>query len=90
MIRVNTNNTAAFCFAGLFTQVTLPDYTVLTEPSDGPIKRMPVMVNESSYGDWLSAQMPLDEIERVDLDRLQFYPVKGPITGNDPSLIDEF
>lgn len=97
VVKVSTN-APAFCFAGLYTHVTLPDfegytYTVLTEPSDGPIKhlhhRMPVMVDESSYDDWLRAEMSLNVIKRVDLERLQSYPVKGPITGNDPSLIEE-
>ena len=88
-ISVKTN-APAFCLAGLYSKVELPDfsgytYTVLTEASGGPIKglhnRMPVMLDESDYSSWLAAETPLDQIARVDPSRIEFHEV-GSAVGN--------
>jgi len=99
-ISVSTN-APAFCFAGLFTKVELPDfvgytYTILTEPSKEPIEklhnRMPVMVDENSYTDWISSRAALSIIERVKPSRISFHKVDarvGNVRNNEPTLIAE-
>jgi len=98
VIKVATN-APAFCLAGLFTEVKLPDfqgytYSVLTEPSRAPIEtlhsRMPVMLDETSYENWLQ-NAPLTQISRVDPARISFHPVDkrvGNVRNDDPTLID--
>ena len=98
-ISVSTN-APAFCFADLYTEVKLPDfvgytYTVLTEGSEEPIKglhhRMPVMIDESAYYDWLGSGTALTNITRIEPSRISFHEVDakvGNVRNNDPSLID--
>jgi len=98
-ISVSTN-APAFCFAGLYTEVKLPDfvgysYTILTEASKEPIEglhhRMPVMIDESAYDDWMSSKTTLADITRVDPSRISFHEVGakvGNVRNNEPSLID--
>ena len=98
-ISVSTN-APAFCFAGLYTEVRLPDfvgctYTVLTEASKAPIEglhhRMPVMIDEGSYDNWLASKASLSDITRVESSRISFHEVGvkvGNVRNNDASLID--
>lgn len=98
-ISVSTN-APAFCFAGLYTKVGLPDfngytYTVLTEASQEPIEglhhRMPIMISESSYSDWMESKTPLTDIKRVEPTRISYHAVGaevGKVHNNEPSLIE--
>ena len=100
MISVVTN-APAFCLAGLYSKIELPDfngytYTVLTEDSSEPIKdlhnRMPVMLDESSYDDWLNGTTSISDVSRVDPNRIKFHQVGkavGNVRNDDSSLIDE-
>lgn len=81
LISVKTN-APAFCFAGLYSKVELQGYTgytytVLTEASRDPIKelhhRMPIMLDESAYNNWLAADTLLDQIKRVDPLRIEYH-----------------
>lgn len=99
MISVKTN-APAFCFAGLYSKIELPNfsgytYTVLTEASGGPIEglhhRMPVMLDESAYEGWLGCQVSIDEVTRIDPTRLKFHqvgPEVGNVRNNYPELMD--
>ncbi|MGE4612223.1 MAG: SOS response-associated peptidase [Paracoccaceae bacterium] len=92
-------NAPAFCFAGLYTEVKLPgfvgySYTVLTEGSQDPIKglhhRMPVIIDEGSYDDWLGSETALTNITRIESSRFSFHEVNakvGNVRNNEPSLI---
>jgi len=100
MISVSTN-APAFCLAGLYSKVDLPDfqgytYTVLTEASYEPVKdlhnRVPVMLNEDSYESWVNSSTPITEIKRVEPNRITFHQVGkavGNVRNDDVTLIDE-
>lgn len=101
LVSVKTN-APGFCLAGLYSKIDLPDfqgytYTVLTEPSRDPIanlhSRMPVMLDESSYDDWLGADIALSAINRVDPARIDCHRVGkavGNVRNDGPSLIEPF
>lgn len=101
LVTVQTN-APAFCLAGLYSKINLPDfqgytYTVLTEASRAPIadlhNRMPVMLDEHSYDDWLAADTPLTAIKRVDPARIRCQRVGnavGNVRNDGPSLIKPF
>ena len=97
MISVETN-APAFCMAGLYTRISLPDYegltyTILTEPAQGSLKdlhpRMPVMLDESAYSDWTTGTQ-LAALPRIAPERIHFHEVGKTVgkVGNDgPELI---
>ena len=98
-ISVNTN-APAFCLAGLYSEIKLPDfegytYSVLTESSREPIKdlhhRMPILLDESSYSTWLSADSSLTDLPRVNPSRITYHKVGsavGNVRNNHRDLID--
>ncbi len=99
LITVNTN-APAFCLAGLYSRVTLPDfdgytYTILTEPSYEPVKhihdRIPVMIDETNYDDWLNASTHLSQIKRIGAERINFHRVDksvGSVKNEGPQLVN--
>lgn len=97
MISVDTN-APGFCMAGLYTKVSLPDFTgttysILTEAANGPLKdlhpRKPVMLDETAYLSWASGA-PLAELPRVNPARIRFHRVGkavGKVANDGPELI---
>jgi len=91
-------NAPAFCFAGVRSFATLPDFegetfSILTRPPEDPIahihNRMPIILDESAFDAWLEGAAS-DQVGRVDPSRLRFHPVGravGNVRNDRPELI---
>ncbi len=99
-ISVETNE-PGICFAGLWSQVSLPDFSgmsfaIMTRLAMEPIAdihpRMPVILAATAYEDWLGGA-PLDELAQIDAARLRAHqvgPAVGQSTAEGPELIEPY
>lgn len=97
-ISVETNE-PGFCFAGLWSRVSLADFSgwtfaILTRPAMAPIAhihpRMPVILSATAYDDWL-AGAPLVEVDQIDGARLKAHEISkavGSVQAEGPELIE--
>ncbi len=93
-------NMPAFCLAGLYSHVKLPDFegytfTVLTEAAQAPLDslhhRTPVILDESSYDAWVQENVALKDAERVNPARIRYHRVAkevGNVRNDYRELID--
>lgn len=94
-------NAPATCLAGIYTQINLPDYSgfsfsILTEAATGSMAelhhRIPVILDQSSYADWLACTASIDQLQRLDRNRIKYHMVDaavGNVRNNYPELIDK-
>ncbi len=93
-------NMPAFCLAGLYSHVTLPDFegytfTVLTEPATAPLNslhhRTPVILDESAYDQWVTGGTTLSDVKRIVPSRIRYHRVSkdvGNVRNDYRELID--